>query len=74
MEKVKTMAVYAHPSPRSTRTDRRYNPDQRRSADFARAAVFTEFGYRHGRALDYGDFTDRLPNELPVLSPRARSK
>ena len=33
------------------------------SAGFARDIVFAEFGYRHARALDYGDFTDRLPSQ-----------
>ena len=69
------MPVYANPSPRSSRTNRPFNPGRRHHrADFARAATIAEFGYSHGRALDYGDFVDRLPNELPVVSPRARSK
>ena len=38
--------------------------NQARRADFARAAMFHEFGYRSGRAIDYGDFVDRLPNRL----------
>ena len=63
------MPLYARPQRISSRSDRPHNPDHRERANFARAAVFTEFGYCHGRAIDYGDFTDRLPNELPVPSP-----
>ncbi len=33
----------------------------RRQSNFARDAVYSEFGYRHGRALDYGAFVDRKP-------------
>jgi hypothetical protein len=36
----------------------------RRRDDFARAAVFHEFGYRAGRALDYDGFVNRQPNRL----------
>ena len=36
----------------------------RRRANFARDLVFAEFGYQHGRALDYGNFVDRQPNQL----------
>ncbi len=43
----------------------------RRRADFARAAVFHEFGYQAGRAIDYNGFEDRLPNQLPPQWPRA---
>ena len=69
------MPLYARPQRFSSSTNRPYNPGRRhRRADFARGAVFVEFGYRHGRAVDYADFVDRLPNELPVLSPRTRSK
>ena len=38
---------------------------QARRRDFARAAVFAEFGYRSGRALDYDGFVDRRPDRLP---------
>ena len=34
-------------------------------AVFARAAVFEEFQYRHARAIDYGGFVDRRPNQAP---------
>ncbi len=39
----------------------------RRRSGFARAAVFEEFGYRQGRAIDYGGFVDRKPNQRPRL-------
>ena len=48
--------------------------NRRVRAGFARAAVFAEFGYRSGRAIDYENFADRLPNELPAFSPGVRSK
>ncbi len=67
------MPVYANPSPRSTRTDRPFSPGRHHRANFARAAVISEFG-RHARALDQGDFEDRKPWERPVRSPEARSK
>ncbi len=59
------------PLPNSSRTGKPYNPGQRHRANFARAAVFTEFGH-HGWALDQADFEDRKPGELPVPSPEAR--
>ena len=34
-------------------------------AQFARAMVFEEFTYKHGRALDYGGFVDSRPNQAP---------
>ena len=37
-----------------------------RRVGFARDMVFQEFGYRAARALDYGDFTDRLPSQSPA--------
>ena len=33
-------------------------------ADFARQATVAEFG-RHARALDWGDFVDRQPDQTP---------
>ncbi len=41
------------------------NSDRRHRAEFARAAVFAEFG-GHGRALDQVDFIDRHPLEMPT--------
>ena len=37
-----------------------------RRAEFARQMVLDQFGYRHGRALDQGDFTDREPHQRPL--------
>ena len=68
------MALYNFKRTPSSPTGKPHNPDRHHRADFARGAVFVEFGYRHGRALDYGDFIDRLPNELPVFSPTVRLK
>ncbi len=48
----------------STRPDRAYQISKHR-ADFARAAVFEEFRTRNARAIDYGGFRDRQPNEAP---------
>ena len=36
------------------------SPDRRHRADFARAAVFSEFG-RHAFAIDQADFEDKKP-------------
>ena len=40
-------------------------------ANFARAAVFAEFG-RHARALDQANFVDRMPGDPAHSSPDAR--
>jgi hypothetical protein len=61
------MTVYSKPFPHSSRTR---NSDRRHRADFARAAVFAEFG-RHAWALDQGDFVDRKPWQMPTRSPEA---
>ncbi len=53
------------------RTDHPSNSSRRHRANFARAAVFAEFG-RAAFALDQGDFSDREPWEAPMLSPTAR--
>ena len=45
------------------RADYPENPEIRHRANFARAAVFAEFG-RHGRALDQDDFIDRRPWQI----------
>ena len=78
----------------SSRTDKPFNPAQRRHSDdailgkqglvvhpygcehttkAARGAVHLAFG-RHARALDHGDFVDRLPGATLVPSPEARFK
>ncbi len=38
---------------------------QRRRARFARSMVFEAFRYKHARAIDYGDFVDRRPDQVP---------
>ena len=40
------------------------NSDRRHRVDFARQATVAAFG-RHARALDWDDFVDCLPGELP---------
>ena len=59
------------PARNSSRTGKPYNPGRRHRANFARSAVFSEFG-RHAWALDQADFVDRLPGDLPRQSPEAR--
>ena len=44
------------------RTRRKQAMSHRRDT-FARAAMFLEFGYRSGRAIDYDGFVDRQPNQ-----------
>ncbi len=60
-------------TPTARRLGRARNPhnSRRHHADFARAAVIVEFGWHHAKALDQGDFIDRLPGEMPRLSPEA---
>ena len=57
------MTSYRKTARDSRRADHPENPEIRHRANFARAAVFAEFG-RHGRAIDYDDFVDRLPWQL----------
>ena len=56
------MSLITSRSRATSRAFRPSNPDRRVRADFARAAVFAEFGC-HARALDQGDFVDRKPAE-----------
>ncbi len=42
-----------------------FQPDLRHRARFARRMVFEEFRYRDARAIDYGDFIDRAPDQAP---------
>jgi len=65
------MSVYTRTPRNSSRTDKPFNPGRRYRANFARAAVFAEFG-RAAFAFDQGDFSDREPWEAPVSSPEAR--
>ncbi len=41
----------------------------RRRARFARQMVFEVFRARDAKAIDYGEFKDRLPSESPRLPP-----
>ena len=68
------MTITTLPARNSSRTGRPYNPGRRHRADFARAAVYAEFGYRHERAVDYVDFVDRRPDQAPLSAPGARLK
>ena len=43
-------------------------------ADFAREATADAFGRRAAEVLDSGDFIDRMPGRLSLLSPRGRAK
>ncbi len=58
----------------SSRTGRPFNPGRRHRANFARQVTIDAFGWRFARALDQADFVDRLPGQLPLLSPEARFK
>jgi hypothetical protein len=60
-----------HPqNSRSHRRAQEQRPDTR--ARFARRMTFAEFGYRHGRPLDYENFRDRRPCDSPRPSPEHR--
>ena len=59
------------PARNSSRADRPFNPDRRVRANFARQATIDAFGWRFAKALDQGEFTDRLPSDLPMPSPEA---
>ncbi len=64
------MDMYNTPSRRSRRARNPHN-SRRHRADFARQAVFTEFGARFARALDQANFVDRLPDAQMCLAPGA---
>ena len=59
------------PSPRRLGHARNPHAGRRHRANFARAAVFAEFG-RNAFAIDQADFEDRLPGDMPAASPEAR--
>ncbi len=54
----------------SSRTSKPFNPGRRHRANFARAAVFAEFG-RAAFAIDQGDFSDREPWQMLARAPEA---
>ncbi len=62
------------PPRNSSRTGRPFTPGRRHRANYARQATIDAFGWRFARALDQADFVDRLPGQLPLLSPEARFK
>ncbi len=63
--------TYTTPGARAASRRRPFNPGRRHRANFARAAVFAEFG-RNAFAIDQADFEDRLPGDMPAASPEAR--
>ena len=65
------MTLYTPMGRASSPTDKPFNPGRRHRADFARAATIDAFG-RHARALDWDDFQDRQPWQMPMRSPTAR--
>ena len=66
------MTYTTSPARRPGRINPSFNPGRRHHADFARAAVIVEFGWHHAKALDQGNFIDRLPGEMPRSSPETR--
>ena len=58
------------PARRSSRAKQPRQNSRRHRADFARGAVFAEFG-RAAFAIDQDDFQDRQPWEVPALAPEA---
>ena len=57
------------PCPASSRDNSRH-PDTTRD-DYARAAVYAEFKFKHAVGLDQADFIDRKPDEQPRPAPEA---
>ena len=62
------------PSPRRLGRARNPHNARRHRADFARQATIDAFGWRFARALDWDDFTDRKPWQIPARAPAARYK
>ena len=56
-----TLLIYHPPSRRATETSQRLTPSQRQRANFARQAMFAEFGFHHGKACVQDKFVDRTP-------------
>ncbi len=65
------MSIYATTPRRSSRARNPHN-DRHHRADFARLATIEVLGWRYARALDQGNFIDRLPGDMPKSSPEAR--
>ena len=55
----------------ASRANNPENPEILRRASFARQVTIDAFGWRFAKALDQGEFTDRLPGDLPMPSPEA---
>ena len=66
------MSLTTPPARRSSRTGKSSTPGRRHRANFARQAVFAEFGVHHAKALDEADFIDRPPGQFPRPAPEAR--
>ena len=65
------MSIITPRARRLGRANKPFSPVRARLADFARAAVFAEFGYRHGKAIDCANFLDRRPGQAPMSAPGA---
>ena len=59
---------YTTARPRATAFE---TPLPSRRDEFARAAVFAEFHFKHAVALDQAGFVDRRPHEQPRPAPDA---
>ena len=62
--------ITTSPARRLGRADLSFNSDHHHT-DFAREAVFAEFRARDAKAILDANFIDRLPGEMPRLSPEA---
>ncbi len=71
------MSLYTRPPRNSSRADRPFHPGQRHRANFARGAVFEEFG-RAAFAIDQNDFQDHEPHKRATehrpLGPGERAR
>ncbi len=56
-----TPFIYTAAPRRATETSHPLTSSQRQRASFSRQAMFAEFGFRHGKALDQAEFTDHVP-------------
>ncbi len=65
------MTSYTTTTFSSSPTSKPSTAARRVRANFARSAVFAEFG-RAAFATDQANFVDRLPGDLPRPSPEAR--
>ena len=56
-------------APKQARRNGTAATGRRARAKFARRMVFLQFGYRYARAIDYDNFVDRRPSDVPKPSP-----